>query len=58
MRNPAVLAICDRTSWGFALCAIAAYLVAGIAESTLAWTFVAVAAGALIGVRAIRRRFE
>lgn len=58
MRNPAVIAVCDRTSWAFAAIGAIAYVIAGLASSTFAWTFLAVAGGAVIGVFSIRRRFE
>lgn len=58
MRNPAVLAVCDRTAWGFGLSGAAAFIVGGLANSGFAFMFLGVAAGAVIGVLAIRRHFK
>lgn len=57
MRNPAVIAICERTAWAFGFFAALAFVGFAFLKSGFAAIFFGVALGAVIGVMVIRWHF-
>jgi hypothetical protein len=57
MRNPAVIAICERAAWMFGFFAALAFIGFAFLWSIYAAIFFGVALGAVIGVMGIRWHF-